>query len=113
MSVQEDAQALYAVAAALPIGAAEAAQDSVATVMELTQSVYHQLGETPGRVTHALGETHPSTAELAGLAAQVKDRAEEISTRVVQLDTDMGEHAQQLHMLHDRLEAEADRLMAG
>lgn len=113
MSVQEDSEALYAVAEALPIGPAEAAQAAVATAMEMTQSVYHQLGETPGRVTHALGGTHPATAELAGLAAQVKDRGEEIATRVVQLDTDLGEHAQQLHMLHDRLESEADRLLQG
>lgn len=113
MSVQENAEALRAAAEALPIGPAEATQGSVATVMELTQSVFHQLGNAPGRVTEALGEGHAAVPELAGLAAKLKGDAEGIAVRVVQLDTDQGELVQRMRMLYERLTVQADRLLQG
>jgi hypothetical protein len=113
MPIQEDAQNLYAAAEELPVGPAESAQPIVDSLMALTQSVYHQLGDAPGRIDHALGATHPAAPELAGFAAQLKDRAEEIANRVVQLDTDLGNFVQHLHMLFERLQTEAQSHLQG
>lgn len=113
MSIQENAEQLFAIAEALPTGQAEQAHTEAADLQAAAQSVFHNLAEVPARIASVLGESHGATQELGGRALELSRRAEENAVLSVKLETDTAVLGGELHQLAEQLRTVAQSFMSG
>lgn len=88
MSIQENAERLFAIADAIPAGLADNAHEAAADLEAASQGAYGGMAEIAGQIMDTLGQSHGATPELTGRAQQLNADAESIATRATQLESD-------------------------
>lgn len=88
MSIQENAEKLFAIADAIPAGLADNAHGAAADLEAASQGAYGGMAEIAGQIMETLGASHGATPELTGRAQQLNADAESIATRATQLESD-------------------------
>lgn len=112
MSIQENAERLFGIAEALPVGLADASHGHAADMEPAAQGVFHAMASIPAMIVDVLGESHGATPELTGHAQRLSTDAENIAARVTQLETDSAVLGGELNQLAEQLRDVARSFMS-